>query len=101
MKKGAHAELKMIKVLRAGDCLEHKNYACEVLQMKENEEVLYLILKSGELSELSLDCIYHCTMKDGESEVACTGRIKERFRGSAGKTIKMQIENGFYKITIK
>ena len=101
MKKSNYAELKMKKVLRAGDVLRTETYACEVLQMKEEEEVLYLVLKSGELSELSLDCIYQCTVKTDDSDMVCTGRIKERFRGTEGKTLKLQIENGFYKITIK
>ena len=65
------------------------------------EENIYVLLKEGELEELSLDGIYLCKVTSGEYEESCTVRIKERFLGPRGKTVKVKIENGFYKISLK
>ena len=101
MRKGDYAELKMKKVLWTGGLLDDKLYICEVMHMKEEEESLYLLLKDGFLEEISLDAIYECKVRSADSEATFTGRMKERFIGQNGKSLKIQIENGFYKISIK
>ena len=101
MKRGDLAELKMKKVLCAEEELRESSYQCRVLEMDNVREFLYILLDGGELEDLSLDGIYHCKVKNAEGEESCTVRIKERYLGPEGKTVKMKIENGFYKINLK
>ncbi|MBQ8803424.1 MAG: hypothetical protein IJZ53_07325 [Tyzzerella sp.] len=101
MKKGDYAELKMKKVLHVSGVMDGSVHACHVLRYDENRECLYFSLQSGELSDLSLDAIYECKIRSSEAQTNCSGRIKERYCGAEGKTIKFQIENGFYKINLK
>ena len=101
MRKGDRAELKIKKALRAGENWENNTWNCEVLYLDEKEECLYFLLKEGGLEELSLDCIYECTVQSSGVETKCTGRIRERYNGQNGKTLKFLIENGFYKINVK
>ncbi len=101
MKRGDFAELRMKKVLCEGEMLSKGIYSCEVLNMDAIGEYLYVLLKEDELEELSLDGIYDCKVQTGECEEICTVRIKERYIGAEGKTLKMKVENGFYKINVK
>lgn len=101
MRQGDSAALYMKKLLRAGDALDDDVYSSAVLQYDEKEECIYLRLESGRLTDLSLDAIYECKIQTEKEQLHCTGRIKERYRGVAGKTFKFEIENGFYKINLK
>ena len=101
MKKGDYVELKAKKALRMGDSLNENKYVGKVLCYLENEESIYISLEECELEELSLDCIYECRIKTKDSYMDCTGRIKDRYIGEEGKTLRFWIENGFYKISIK
>ena len=101
MQKGNSATLYMKKVLRVGDTLSESAHVGVVLQYDEKEEYIYLQLQSGRLTDLSLDAIYECKIQTEKEQLNCTGRIKERYRGTAGKMFKFEIENGFYKINLK
>ena len=101
MRKGDQAVLKVKKMLRSGANWGSESWNCEVLSFDEKEECLYFLLKEGGLEELSLEGIYECCVWSSEVETKCTGRIRERYNGKRGKTIKFLIENGFYKINVK
>ena len=101
MRRGDVAELKIKKVLLSGNVPDDLVHRCSVLNLSEKEECLYLILEESELEELSLDNIYECTIKSTDAITKCTGRIKERYIGKEGKKLRIQVENGFSKITIK
>ena len=101
MKQGNIAELKALKMLRAGQEKNNQTYVCEVLSYDIQRAVLCLKLKSSELTELSLDAIYECRILGEEKNLECTGRIRERYRGEEGKVLCLKVENGFYKISIK
>ena len=101
MKKGDHVELKAKKTLRIGDSLNENKYAGKILWYQEKEESLYITLDDCEVEELSLDNIYECRIKSKDCYMDCTGRIKDRYIGEEGPTIRLWIENGFYKISIK
>lgn len=94
-------ELRMRKLLCAGVKTDEKVYLCELLRYDKKHEALYLTVTSEELTSISLDAVYDCEMKSGEEILQCTGRVKERYCQKDGKTIKFEIENGFYKINIK
>ena len=101
MRNGDRAELRVKKKLRIGESFVNKEYSCRVLCLHEKEESIYLVLEQDNLKELSLDCIYECRVYSEKALIKCTGRIKERYRGENGNTIKFLIENGFYKINLK
>ena len=88
---------------------------CAMAQQKENRdtdgsilrgpydpktECIYLNLEETDLSKISLDVSYRCTVFLGEEAEECVGRVRERFLGKSGNILILQIENGFYKINI-
>lgn len=101
MKKGDRATLSMRKTLCVGGVLDEQEHSATVLHYDEKQECIYFFLQSGKLTDLSLDAIYECKIQTDKERLDCTGRIKERYFGEAGKTFKFEIENGFYKINIK
>ena len=101
MRRGDKVKIKMQKVLHSGVTLNEHVYFCELLQYDEKEECLYLVTEQSELTVFSLDAIYFFEVQTETGLLQCTGRIKERSRQKVGKILKIQIENGFYKINIK
>lgn len=101
MKTDAVATLTMKKNLCAGREIDEKEYMCRVLKYDAKHEKLYLVLENAFLPELSLDAIYECNMRQEESVIMCTGRIRERYQNDHGKILKLEIKNGFYKINVK
>lgn len=101
MKKGNYVELYPKKMLRAGVALDERTHIATVLQYDEKKECIFFLLKSGKLTDLSLDAVYECEIQTEEGRLSCTGRIAERYCAATGKTFKFEIENGFYKINLK
>ena len=91
----------MKKVLNANGVVDEKSYDCTVFGYDAKQECIYLVLESDKLPTISLDAIYECRIDEGESLALCTGRVKERYENLWGKTLRFQIENGFYKINLK
>ena len=100
MRKGDSVTLNMQKPIRIGASLDVGIYSGVVVRYDEKEEYIYCTLESGKLADLSLDVIYECTIHTDKGQLVCTGRIKERYCGAAGKIFKFEIENGFYKINL-
>jgi len=101
MKKGEGAKLYMKKTLIEGVVFDEYVHSSIVLHYCEKEECIYFLLESGKLTGLSLDAIYECKIQTEKEQIRCTGRIVERYHGTAGKMFKFKIENGFYKINLK
>ena len=101
MKTGDKVVLTMKKILLANAELDEKNYLCEILRYEPKRECIYLVLENDLLSAISLDAVYECRIHEGEEARVCTGRIKERFYNEYGKILQLEIENGFYKISLK
>ena len=101
MKKGDLATVCMKKTLRVEDVLDEHVYLTIVQWYDEKKECIYLQLESGKLTDLSLDAIYECKIQTENERQECTGRIKERYCGIEGKIFSFEIENGFYKISLK
>ena len=72
-----------------GDDARHISFS---LRMRCGE---HLVVCDGEGTD------YECVIQTEKEQLHCTGRIKERYYGMAGKTFKFEIENGFYKINLK
>ena len=101
MKKGDRVELKMQKVLCAGTAQDDNIYIGHVFQYDEPCECIYIVLQSGELADVSQDAIYNCKIHSEKEQINCIGRIRDRHNGEAGKMLRFEIKNGFYKINLK
>ena len=101
MKRGYRADVKMQKSLCHDLELDGTVYQGELLQYNENKECIYILINSNDLTKISLDAIYVCEIYADTECLQCTGRVKERYCHELGNVLKMEIENGFYKINIK
>ena len=101
MNSGNRVELKMEQNFRIEKEKDKAVYLCTMLKYQANQEIIKLRLEEGELTDISLDAVYECKIFGENSCLICTGRVKERYRGTEGKTLVLQIQNGFYKINLK
>lgn len=101
MRQGDLVELMMKKTLCANMEKDEKSYICKILRYDSKCECIYLVLENASITEVTLDAIYDCIIKIGQENVTCTGRIKERYNDEYGQILKFEIENGFYKISVK
>lgn len=97
MYEGMPADLKMKKCLLPKGELDEKEYHFEIIKYVPEEERIYLILRNGELTEISLDSIYLCNIVAKGQILLCDGIIKERYKNTKGNICVLQVENGFYK----
>lgn len=100
MFENCRATIVMEKLI--GIKTEKNEDSCEgVVSMYDPKtECIYLNLEEMDLSKISLDAVYRCTIFSEEEAVECMGRVRERFLGKSGNILILQIENGFYKINI-
>ena len=101
MKQGQETRLYMKKQLCTDEVLDTKEYLCSVLSYDLNKECIYLVLESETLSDISLDAIYECQIREEQHRTISTGRIRQRYQNQYGDILEFHIENGFYKINIK
>ena len=101
MKRGTDAKIKMKKNLCKDVAMDQKVYFCKVLSYDAKQECIFLVLENDLLPALSLDAIYECIIEETEDRIVCTGRIRERYANEFGNILKFEIENGFYKISLK
>ena len=101
MKQGERVEIQMQKALGIDGKKDDCTYIGEVIRYDSAGESLYFVLTSAELTALSLDAVYECKIYREKKGLACMGKIRERYCSKAGKTVKFEIKNGFYKINIK
>lgn len=95
------ARLKMKKTLLIDGELDENVYECEVLKYDNREECIYLVLVKDEITALSLDGSYRCSLIKEGAAVECEGYITDRYTNHDGNILKFQITKGFYKINIK
>ncbi len=101
MYEGKKAEMEMKRMILAGGRLESKVFRCEILTYHTEEERVYLLLEEGSLVDALLDAVYELRIETGRAQIVCEGSIKERYYNEQGKILEFQIENGFYKNSIK
>lgn len=101
MKYGDKAKLCMKKSILMDGKMDSKIFSCRVLTYEQKEECVYLVLQNDLLQNVSLDSIYECEIETQSESISCTGTVKERFYNEYGKILKLQIKNGFYKISVK
>ena len=100
MKQGDKARLVVKKHLRKEYMKSYGDLEGTVVRYDAKEACVYLILENEELTSASLDIIYGCEVISENEKLTFTGRIKERYYNELGKILKVEIENGFYKISI-
>ena len=113
MYDGDKAVLTMVQYLKEDKEKDENIYEATVIEyQKEMErlgytnsydvlEQVHLILRSGSLSDISLDAVYECRIRTITCETVCTGMIKERYENRAGMILVLQVTNGFYEINLK
>lgn len=97
MYKECSAKVRMYCMILKEGRFDEKIHHCRVISYKPEEECIYLIAEDTELTEFSLDGNYECRIKVPDGEDTCMGVIKERYWNKAGRILKFQIKNGFYK----
>lgn len=97
MYEGCVAEIKMLRNILEDGEFDDRSYICEITGFDEEKEKIYLLLREGELKNLSLDGVYECAIHDKEETSYCEGMIGERFVDTKGKNLTFFLENGFYK----
>lgn len=100
MYQKCYVELEMKKTFQADAVPDLKMFRCEVLRYDIARERIYLLLKDGELTDVSLDALYECRIHLKEEKIVSEGGVGERYRDANGKILVFHIENGFYKISI-
>ena len=82
MNSGNRVELKMEQNFRIAKEKDKAVYLCTMLKYQANQEIIKLRLEEGELTDISLDAVYECKIFGENSCLICTGRVKERYRGT-------------------
>ena len=100
MNERKQATIKMKKALKRDVKLSTYTYECIVYQYEEKTESIYLKVNCP-LTDLSLDAIYECKVQGDKAEVTMTGRMVERYENQDGNIVRIHIETGFYKNSIK
>ena len=90
MYDGDKAVLTMVQYLKEDKEKDENIYEATVIEYQKEMEQVHLILRSGSLSDISLDAVYECRI-----------RIKERYENRAGMILVLQVTNGFYEINLK
>lgn len=93
--RGSRAVLAMTRVYLAEEQMDETEYVCRVTDCDAEGERLHLTLEEGDLTSLSLDAEYRCTLYP--QDVYCEGTVKERFFDREGARLLFSVENGFYK----
>lgn len=99
MYEGNPVDLQMEKVISADGVFDDATHHFQVYQYDVEEDYIYLQMKEGSLTEISLDAKYQCYISTKKELLFCTGVVKERFQSENGDIIVFRIENGFYSVT--
>lgn len=101
MYDGDKAVLTMVQYLKEDKEKDENTYEATVIEYQKEMEQVHLILRSGSLSDISLDAVYECRIQTITCETVCTGMIKDRYENRAGMILVLQVMNGFYEINLK
>ncbi|HIW40556.1 MAG TPA: hypothetical protein H9743_00145 [Candidatus Mediterraneibacter vanvlietii] len=98
MYEGNPVDLQMEKIISADGIFDESTRQCRVFKYDPEEDYIYLELKEGVLTEISLDAKYRCYISTRSELLYCTGVVKERYRQEDRNLFKFRIENGFYNV---
>ena len=98
MYEGNPVDLQMEKVISADGIFDDSTRKCQVYKYDLEEDYIYLELKEGGLTSISLDAWYRCYISTRSELLYCTGVVKERYRSQDMNLLKFRIKNGFYNV---
>ena len=93
MYDGDKAVLTMVQYLKEDKEKDENTYEATVIEYQKEMEQVHLILRSGSLSDISLDAVYECRIQTMTCETVCTGMIKDRYENRAGMILVLQLMN--------
>lgn len=94
---GSNVSLEMIKVLNKGMVIDKSTYTLKVISYDSQEEKFLLEMDEVQLTKLSLDAKYRCTIFLESKVLLCEGIIIERYQCEEGNRILFLAEHGFYE----
>ncbi len=97
MYEGCRADIRMNRMILKEGRFDEKVHRCNIITYKPEEECIYLVAEDTEVTEFSLDGNYECRIHTEKGNTVCIGSILERYWNKAGRVLKFQIKNGFYK----
>ena len=100
MNAGQHVAVKMKKNLKKGVKASALTLECTMYKYEKETDSIYLNV-SCPLTDISLDAIYECKVEEEKNQVKLTGRAIERYVSEDGSIVRIHIETGFYKNSIK
>ena len=60
---------------------------------------MQLLLEEKDLTAISLDAKYECTIGTKTELLSCVGMVRERFQCAEGNMLIFRIENGFFQVS--
>ena len=98
MYEGCMADLKMEKVVSMDEVFDEEIHCCKIFKYDAEEDYIQLLLEEENLSAISLDAKYECTIGTRTEALSCSGVVNERYHCENGNMLIFQIENGFYSV---
>ena len=91
------ADLSMVRVILGDGYYDEHIHSCQVIRYIPDNECIYSLSETAELSVFTLDALYECEIRVGDEMLKCQGFITERYNSKQGKVLVFRIQNGFYK----
>ena len=98
MYEGNHCDLKMEKSYSSDGIFDEVVHKCQVYKYDAEEDYMFLVLKEGKLTDISLDAVYQCYISTRKELINCSGTVKERYQCKYGDFIVFMISDGFYQM---
>lgn len=97
MYEGNPCDLQIENSYSSDGMFDEVVHKCQIYKYDAEEDYMFLVLKEGELTEISLDAIYQCYISTRKELINCSGTVKERYQCKYGNFIVFKISDGFYK----
>ena len=98
MYEGNPCDLKIEKNYLSDSMFDDVLHKCQVYKYDAEEDYMFLALKEGALTDVSLDAVYQCYIATRKELINCSGTIKERYQCKYGDFIVFKISDGFYNV---
>ena len=98
MYEGCPADLKMERVISMDEVFDEEIHCCKIFKYDAEEDYIQLLLEEENLTAISLDAKYECTIGTKTELLSCSGMVKERFQCEKGNMLIFRINNGFYSV---
>ena len=100
MYEGSPADLRMEKSFSSDDVFDDGIHKCQVYKYDAEEDHIFLVLKEGNLTDISLDAFYQCYIATRKGLINCKGTVKDRYQCQYGNFVVLKISDGFYRVNL-